>query len=105
MRKHQFYEKAIRTNEQLMYDAVDAWTNYSEQKVPPVTLDTDYVEWKCFKCSRKIYVKYNTKKVRYMFCPGCRPHFVRNVNAILLRYYIAFKEHVNSIILRNTGLE
>ena len=104
MRKHQYIEKVPPSYQQLLFAAVDAWTEYSQQKAPIVTFETKYVDWKCFRCSHPIKVRFNTTKIKDMYCTRCRPHAIHHLNALQVRYFSAFKEHIRFTIEKNSGI-
>lgn len=103
-RRYQKLEAFHPSYEQLVIKAVDAWSEYSVRRNPWVHFETKYVQWKCYKCSKPILVKYNITRFRYLYCERCRPRFVRIVDGIMLRYFVTFKEHVRKILLHNAGL-
>lgn len=97
-------EKHHPTYEQQLLHSVDAWTEYAVLRKPVVKFETQYIQWRCYKCSKPILVKYNISRFRYLYCERCRPRFVRVVDAIMLRYFLRFKDHVKQLILFNMGL-
>lgn len=92
------------TYEQQVLHAVDAWTEYSVLRKPVVRFETKYVQWKCYKCSKPILVKWNVSRFRYLYCERCRPGHVRVVDGIMLRYFMRFKDYVRRLVLFNMGL-
>lgn len=92
------------TDEQLLLQAIDDHINYCERKRLQQTKSSDYVIWKCFQCSKFIRVHYKSKNLKNLFCSDCRPKILRK-NGILFRYAIMYKNHVGSLLIKNSNIK
>lgn len=86
----------------MMNNYVDSWVHIAFQIVPPHSMDTNYLPWKCFGCQKPLSIKYDTKNHKDFCCKNCKHMTSNKPNAIMLRFMWSFNVMVQNKLIRNS---
>lgn len=90
-------------HEVLLDNYVNAWVERTFQIIPPHTMDTNLVPWKCFGCSTPMHIRFDSNNHKDFCCPNCK-HFSigSKPNAIMLRFIWSFNIMVQNRLIKNS---
>ncbi|AFF28163.1 gp165 [Sphingomonas phage PAU] len=88
---------------ELLDNYVQSWIERSFQIIPPHSMDTNYITWKCFGCSKPLSVKFDSVNHKDFCCKNCKHFAVGKPNAIMLRFMWSFNMHIQSRIINNSA--
>lgn len=104
MKRYSYTEPIKPTSEQLLISTINSWISYAENKQKRNAKSSKYVKWKCFCCSKEIYVHCETNSCKSLYCSECRPKRLYKTG-IHLRYLMMFRNHVRALLIRNTNMD